>query len=170
MGELNQTDDGVIIRSAEPTHASEIHALVQRCGTLELNSGYAYLLLADHFRSTSVVAMYQGRVVGAVVGYRPPTRPNAIFVWQVGVDPAMRGRRLGVRLLDAFSRTAGAASATHLEATVAPSNSASRALFLSFARSRGCELREEPYYPASLFPDAHEPEPLIRIGPLQVAS
>lgn len=158
--------DGLEIRATRPEDGAAIHALIERCGTLELNSAYAYVLLADHFRDTSVVAVHEGALVGAVVGHRPPTRPDAVFVWQVGVDPSMRGRRLGIALLRAFASAPGARGARFLEATVAPSNEPSRALFASFARDLGAALHEAPGYPASLFPAGHEPEHLLRIGPL----
>lgn len=158
--------EGVEIRGARASDGAAMHALVERCGTLEANSAYAYVLLGDHFGSTTVVATSGDRVVGMVAGYRPPSRPEAVFVWQVGVDPSMRGRRLGVALLEAFVRTPGARGASFLEATVAPSNAASRALFASFARARGADLVETPGYPASFFTGGHEPERLLRIGPL----
>ncbi|MDQ3032424.1 MAG: diaminobutyrate acetyltransferase [Myxococcota bacterium] len=167
MRELIPTrPEGIEIRAARPEDGAAIHALVERCGTLELNTPYAYVLLADHFAGTSIVATSGDALVGTVVGYRPPTHPDAVFVWQVGVDPSMRGRRLGVALLDAFTRTPEARSARFLEATVSPSNTASRALFAAFARGRGAELAIEPGYAASLFPAGHEPEQLLRIGPL----
>ena len=48
--------EGIELRGARPEDGAAIHALVARCGTLELNSPYAYVLLADHFGATSVVA------------------------------------------------------------------------------------------------------------------
>jgi diaminobutyrate acetyltransferase len=160
----------VILRTARPEDAAAMHALAERSGALEVNSAYCYLLLADHFRATSVVAEREGEIVGMVVGYRPPTRPEAIFVWQVGVDDTMRGRGLGRAMLHAFATTPGAAGARFLEATVTPANRASRALFHAFARDRATELHEEAGYPAALFPGGHEPERLLRIGPLSPAS
>jgi L-2,4-diaminobutyric acid acetyltransferase len=157
------------IRGVRPGDAAAVHALVERCGVLELNTPYCYLLLADHFRATCVVAVARGELVGAVLGYRPPTRPDAIFVWQVGVDPRAQGRGLGGALLEAFVAAPGARGARFLEATVSPSNLASRALFSAFARRRRVELAEEPGYAASLFPEGHEPERLLRIGPLSSA-
>jgi len=66
-----------------------------------------------------------------------------------------------------------------LEATVSPSNTASLALFRSFARRRDTTLATHEGYGAELFPHApdrapdrppharppHEAEPLLRIGP-----
>lgn len=156
---------GIELRGARPEDGRLMHALVGRCGTLEQNSPYAYVLLADHFGGTSIVAISAGNLVGMALGYRPPTRPDVLFVWQIGVDPSMRGRGLGIALLDTCTRTPGAENARFLEATVAPSNVASRALFEAFARKRETEICVEGGYPASLFPDGHEPEERLRIGP-----
>lgn len=160
----------IVIRGARPTDGPAVHALIAQVGTLELNTGYAYLLLCDHFGSTSVVAERDGLLLGAVLGYRPPSRPDAVFVWQVGVDPAARGTGLGKKLLAAFARTPGAAGTRFLEATVAPSNAASRALFTSFARAEGAPLEELAGYGAPHLPEGHEPEPLLRIGPLTLST
>lgn len=138
--------------------------------TLDLNSPYAYLLLAWHFPDTCVVAELGGRIVGFVAGYRPPTSPEAVFVWQVAVDADQRGNGLGQALLDAFVETPGARDATHLEATVTPSNTASWRLFRGFASRHGAALEEHEALGAPLFPPGHEAEHLVRIGPLPRAT
>src|SRR5690606_41582845 len=66
--------------------------------------------------------------------YRPPARPEAVFVWQIGVHPRAQGQGLGRRLLLELLRRPAAADATHLEATVGVSNTASARLFQSVAR------------------------------------
>lgn len=162
MGGMNE----VTFRRARRSDGKAIHALVERAGTLEANTAYCYLLLADHFGSTSVVAEVDGEIVGTVVGYRPPSRPDALFVWQVGVDSSMRGRGLGLGLLRAFTRTPGARGARVLQATVAPSNVPSNKLFSAFARSLEATLKVSEGYPSSLFPEGHEDERLITIHPL----
>lgn len=156
----------ITIRSPRREDGAAIHDLVVRAGTLEPNSAYCYLLLADHFASTCVVATHDEQLVGAVLGYRPPSEPEGLFVWQVAVDASMRGKGLGLSLLHAFTRTPGARGAQKLLATVAPSNTASNKLFASFARTVGASLRIAEGYPAELFPDDHEDERLITIHPL----
>ena len=52
----------------------------------------------------------------------------------------------------------------YLEATVAPSNTASDRLFRGFAKKRGCPLERTDYFTEDLFgAGAHEPEYLYRI-------
>ncbi len=137
---------------------------------LDLNSPYAYVMWADHFASSSVVATdADGQLGGFVIGFRPPAKPEVVFVWQIAVARAMRGRGLGSLLLDELVARSGA---DVLEATVTPSNQASIALFTSFAARHGVAAELAVAYPADLFPPAgggraaHEEEVRYRIGPL----
>lgn len=152
-------------------------ACVGRTKVLEQNTCYAYVLFAAHFADTCVLAEIDGRVAGVVIGYRPPTSPDAAFVWQIGVDPDFQGRGLGKKLLEEFIRLPGCRDANFLETTVTPSNETSRRLFRSFARDQDAECGVEPFFEARHFaipevasdapPMEHEPEELFRIGPLR---
>lgn len=154
------------IRHPEPADGATLWRLVKEAGTLELNSPYTYVLMATHFADTCLVAEDDGEPLGMVIGYRPPTGPEAVFVWQVGVSPAARGRGLGRRLLAELMVRTAPRGVTHLEASVTPGNEASRALFRSVARQLDADCRVEPFMGAELFPGEHEPEELFRIGPI----
>ena len=66
--------------------------------TLDVNSTYAYLLMATDFAETSIVVVgVDGAVCGFITGYRPPRRPDTLFVWQVAVAPDAQGRGLALR-------------------------------------------------------------------------
>ena len=152
-------------RKAEPADGKAMYELVKEMGGLELNTAYFYILFCIDFADTCVVAEVDGKLAGFVLGHRPPERPDAVFVWQVGVAPWMRKQGLARKLLEAF--LAQNPDARWLEASVTPDNTASRKLFKSVARDRGVDCAIEDYMPAKLFPDGHEAEDLFRIGPLQ---
>ena len=58
----------------------------------------------------------------------------------------------------------------YVEATVGPTNRASRALFTALARDLNATLIEQSCFDATLFPEGnHEPENLLRIGPLSLS-
>ncbi|MCZ7618070.1 MAG: diaminobutyrate acetyltransferase [Myxococcota bacterium] len=157
------------LRSPGPQDAALLWRLVRDSGALDLNSPYCYLLVCSHFADTSLVAERNGSIVGFVAAYRPPTRPGAIFVWQIAVAASQRGAGLARRLLDTLVDRPAVRDAEELEATVTASNEASRRLFGGFARRLGVACREERGFAADLFPDgpdAHEAEILLRIGPL----
>lgn len=167
-------DDGLRLSAPGPEDGPRLWRLARDCG-LDLNSPYAYTLWCRDFARTSVIAREaDGTPVGFVTGFMRPDEPGTYFLWQVGVDPRMRGRRLARRMLDHLAERFGDLGASHLEATVTPDNGASRALFGSFARARGTEPVWSPLFAAEHFPedgepgagDGHEPEDLVRIGPL----
>lgn len=157
----------------EPSEGDAIgmHRLVVETGVLDVNSPYAYLLMAKHFAATSVVAERDGAVCGLITGFHPPKRPEALFVWQVAVTHSARGTGLAATMLDALVHRIRNDRHGHpvtVETTVAPSNAPSRALFLGFARRHGVPISERPYFSsAHLAPDqSHEEEPLLCIGPI----
>lgn len=133
---------------------------------LDLNSPYSYLLWCRDFSDTTVVARGDDGVRGFVTGYVRPEAHDTFFVWQVAVSPRHRGRGLARRMLDHIGDGLAARGCRYLEATVTPSNTASARLFASFAEGRGAPLARQPLFDAALFPDGHEPEVLVRIGPI----
>lgn len=139
-----------------------------RSSALELNTCYAYLLLASHFSGTCVLAECNGQLLGFVAAYRPPTKPDVVFVWQIGVSEAARARGLGKRLLRELLRMPACEGVKYLEATVAPSNAPSTRLFVGLAREHGvaCE-RSRGFEPSDFANSDHESEELFRIGPLE---
>lgn len=134
---------------------------------LDLNSPYAYVLWADEFSASSIVAEVDvaeaDGIVGFVTGFHPPRDPSTLFVWQIGVAPEARDRGIGAGMLDELLARCGA---RWLEATVTPSNTASAALFRGTAARHATRVEEALVYPGELFAGDHEPEFRFRIGPL----
>ena len=155
-----------LVRPPTVKDAAAIWRLVRDSGVLDLNSPYSYLILCRHFAETCLVAEMRGEIVGFVTAYRPPVTSNVIFVWQVGVARSMRGRGLGLTILEALVRKEVANGVSFLEATVTPSNAPSQALFRALAQRLHTQCVETPCFPTHLFPDeTHEAEDLFRIGP-----
>jgi L-2,4-diaminobutyric acid acetyltransferase len=90
--------------------------------------------LCRDFAETCVAAERDNRLVGFVTAYRPPRRPDAIFIWQIGVDLSVRRQGLGRQMLHYLLSLPACREIAFLEATVTPSNTASRRLFQSFAQ------------------------------------
>lgn len=155
-------------RSPVAKDASAIWNLVGSCPPLDPNSLYCNLLQCTHFAGTCIVAERDGRIEGWISGYRPPDDPDAMFVWQVAVHEAARGRGLGVAMLDALFSQPAVADATRLITTITPSNLASHRMFASFARLHGAELAKRPWFDGEKhFGGGHESEELISVGPLK---
>lgn len=169
-GNTAQGDTALLLRNPTPEDATAIWQLVIDSGVLDHNSPYSYLILCTHFADTCIVAQYNAEIVGFVTAYRPPLSPDVVFVWQIGVAKSMRGKGLGVALLDALVHQQTCADVAYLDATVTPSNFASQSMFRAFARNMKTQCVEEPYFPEHLFPTpSHEAEHLFHIGPFNAS-
>jgi RimJ/RimL family protein N-acetyltransferase len=83
-------------------------------------------LFFDHFHDTSVAAVdAEGTLVGFLVGFLSPAQRDTAYVHFVGVDPRLRGSRIGARLHEAFADIARSAGRTRIEAVTSPANEAS---------------------------------------------
>jgi L-2,4-diaminobutyric acid acetyltransferase len=145
--------------------------LVVETGVLDVNSTYTYLLMATDFADTTIVAELDNELCGLITGYHPPSRPEVLFVWQVAVASSARGAGLAGTMLDSLAERVRRDRRGHpvtVEATVAPSNSASRRLFGAFARRHGVPMLEQSCFRADQLAvdGTHEDEPILRIGPI----
>lgn len=152
----------VLIRKPRGDEGKDIAELAQHCG-LDYNSPYCYMLYCKDFADTCAVAVKDHKVVGYIHGHRPPHRPEALFVWQVGVAEECRGSSIASLMIAHICWNTGC---TFLEASVTPSNHASQALFLGICDQLACPVQKTPnWMPASEFPGGHEAEDFYRIGP-----
>lgn len=159
----------MILRLPELSDSPDLYALTSRCQPLDLNSRYAYMLVATHFSQTSIVAESEGKIVGYVSGYKLPDRPDTLFVWQVAVAEETRGKKLAQRLLLELLKQPVLHDVTWLQTTVTPSNTASRKLFHRLSKELDSQLVTEPWITKDLFAeDMHEDEHLFHIGPFQI--
>lgn len=143
---------------------ASIWELVRDCGVLDVNSCYAYLLICRDFSATSMVATQENQLRGFVAAYRPPARPNVLFVWQVGVSPAARKQGMAKSLLRELLGSESCDGIDCVEATIAPSNRASRRLFQSLAEELQGELHVGPGFASADFGSTqHEPEETVRV-------
>lgn len=168
-----RAEDGREYFFRAPTLAdgASLWLLARDSRTLELNSAYSYLLLAGHFADTCVVAERGANPVAFVSAFVSPAASDTVFVWQIAVAEEERGRGLAQRLLHQLLARPACRSVRALEATVTPSNAASRALFRSLARNLRVPMSAGSGYAPELFPGgAHEREELLHIGPLPPAA
>ena len=162
---MSSSSDTIHIRKPQANDGYNIHQLIANSPPLDLNSVYSYYLLSEHFRDSCVVAESQGKVVGFLSAYRPPQNPQTLFVWQLVVSRALRGKRVAWRMLESLLNRYERDELRQVEATVNPSNTTSRRLFERLATEHGTTLEEETFLePAAFGPGAgHESEILLRI-------
>lgn len=117
-----------------------------------------------------MVAEVGDQLAGFISAYCPPEKPDTVFVWQVGVAEAGRGKGLATRMLYEILRRPACENVHYLETTVGPSNEASKTLFRRLAQKLETECDERELFASELFgddaDDPHEPEILFRIGPI----
>lgn len=165
---------GLIVRPPAVADGIAMWQLASSTPVLDVNSAYAYALWCRDFAATSVVAEVPtssaadgGRpIAGFVTGFRRPSSPTTLFVWQVAVDRAFRREGVAVELLVALVDRVRRDGITNVEATVSPSNDASLALFRSVARRLGttCSHPVPGGFGCEQLPAGHEEEPLLRVG------
>jgi len=140
-----------------------IHQLIQRAGTLDLNSAYLYFLLADHFRATCAVAESGNELIGFVTAYRKPDAPDCLFVWQIGVSAEARGHGVASSLLKELQSRDWFGEISRIELTISPDNPASQGLFTRWAEKLDRKIETRPYMSAELLGGGHQPEDLYFI-------
>lgn len=156
-----------------------VHRLIEACPPLDPNSLYCNFLQCTHFAATCALAESAGEdsagkdtaPVGFLSGYRPPERPETLFVWQVAIARSHRGQGLARRLIESVLERRCNADITHLEATITGDNIASWKLFESLARRWDAKERREPLFDRDVhFGGSHGSEWQITIGPFRAAS
>lgn len=180
LSPIDKVDGRFALRNAQRCDAKSISRLVNASDVLDTNSCYAYLLLCEHFAPTCLVAHSrtvsdkEAGLAGFVAAYRPPTRSNVIFVWQIAVAPWAQGQGLAKRLLHEVVGLPACRGVEYLEATITASNVASQRLFTSFASDLDADVELKEGFVAADFVGSsadlaqHEAERLYRIGPLPI--
>jgi L-2,4-diaminobutyric acid acetyltransferase len=154
-------------RLPDASDAAQMWQIAEESG-LDLNSQYSYLMIAEFFSSTSIVAESDGEVAGFVSGFCLPESPAELFVWQIAVKNAWQGNRVGSRMLDELAGRHRKDGGRFIAATINPSNEASQRTFKSLARRLGTECEVSSLFGTELFDgDEHEEEELYRIGPIR---
>lgn len=158
----------LFIRKPNPDDGWGIYELVKSCPPLDVNSAYAYLLLATQFRDSCAVATNEeGEIVGFVSGYVKSNASDTYFLWQVAVGEKARGTGLARRLVEAVMSRPELGDVRHLETTITPDNAASWGLFTRLADRWQAPLNSREYFSTDQLGGEHDPENLVRIGPFQ---
>lgn len=155
-----------LLRAPQLGDAAQIWQIAKDSRVLDTNSSYAYLLWCRDFPGTTVVAEVDGKVVGFVIGYLRPERPDTVFVWQVAVSASQRGRGTGTAMIENLLDRVATRGVTALETTISPDNPASIAMFAAVARHRDAEFTKRPLFEPDVFPDEHAAEDLYEISPI----
>ncbi|WP_274425703.1 diaminobutyrate acetyltransferase [Chelativorans sp. YIM 93263] len=164
---VRKRSEEITFRAPQTEDGAAVWRLIQSCEPLDENSLYCNLLQCDHFGDTCILAEREsdGAVVGWISGYILPDNPQVLFVWQVAVHESAQGQGVAKRMLKALLQREACANVRKLKTTITPDNDASWALFRSFARGQGGELKSEPYFRRDAhFDGAHATEHMVTIA------
>jgi len=181
------SDAGTILQLVQHSGVLELNSLYayllmcqdfpQTCAVLCHNAGRETALSQDAVGQDAVrldavrqdaQARPASSIEGFVIAFTPPQRPQALFVWQIGVSQKARRQGFAKRMLGDILLRPENRQLNQLEATVTPSNVASRRMFESFAHACEAPFEYIEWFTADHFgAEQHEPEELIRIGPVE---
>ena len=165
---INKTDLLETFRKPTLEDGAGVWTLIKKTGVLDLNSSYSYLMWCTNFSDTSVVIEVDGEIVGFISGYINPSSPDKLFIWQVAVDASQRGKGLASKMLHHILERDICEDVRYVEATVSPSNTASRNLFKGLARSLDTQIEVFDCFTSEDFPEqGHEDELMHQIGPFE---
>ncbi len=144
-----------------------LQQLIARCPPLDKNSTYCNLLQCHHFSDTCALAEQDGELLGFVSGYRLPSDPGVLFIWQLAVSPEARGEGLAIRLLQQQLSSDLQPPVRYLHTTINPGNTASWSVFERLAQQLEVEsTRSLLFARDSHFDGEHDDEVLLSIGPM----
>lgn len=127
------------LRALGPDDAAAVQQAVIACPPLTLHTPYTYWVMLGAQRGMCVGAYAEDELAAFALSLH--LGPERLFVWQIGVLPAHRGRNLGVRLLGDLWGRARQRGIDRVETTIAPDNVASRLAFERFAITHGLVMR-----------------------------
>jgi ribosomal protein S18 acetylase RimI-like enzyme len=147
------TDDLRFRRPAEADHAGIVNMVDDWWGGRTLHHILPRLWF-QHFTGTSwVVEDGDGRVVGFLVGFMSPDRPDEAYVHMVGTSPNHRRAGLGRALYEHFFEDARARGARRVIAVTWPGNRMSVAFHRALGFEPSAGLGTQNLYGTPAYPD-----------------
>lgn len=156
----------IIIRTPDKNDAKKVYNLIKKTKILDVNSEYLYLLQTTHFKDTCCVAEFNKEIVGFVSSYIHPQHSDILFVWQVAVDDALRGKNMAGQIIKHLLGRELLKGINYIYTTISPNNKASQRVFQKLAKEMNTIVEEETMFEIKDFHNAHEDEILYKIGPL----
>ncbi|MCM8540934.1 MAG: diaminobutyrate acetyltransferase [Lentisphaeraceae bacterium] len=140
----------ISIRNAVGGDGVRIWDLIKTHGGLDLNSVYCYMMICHHYGNSCYIAESDNKLAGFVTSYYLPEHLETLFVWQIGVNPEMRGCGVASQLLDSIVKKHP--NVNEINTTIEPGNTASITLFSSFAKRNDFSLDSKKFIRKEDFP------------------
>lgn len=101
----------------------DIAGLAEECSPMETERNSIYHIFTKFFNSTSFVAeSTSGGIAGFVLGFISQENPEEAYIHLLCVDPKMRGRNIGRKLVDVFINAAASKGCKKVNLITKPIN------------------------------------------------
>lgn len=118
------------IRNIEEKDAPLLRYLAKRCQPLDVHTHYTYWVVSNYFGSGGFILEADNAPAGYIMTV---DTPSAVFVWQIGLLEAHRGKGLSQQLIAAAASYAKSV-AKNMEVTISADNKASYSAFSQFCK------------------------------------
>jgi L-2,4-diaminobutyric acid acetyltransferase len=141
--------------------------LVKNNEDLDLNSSYSYFLVSKLHSKRCIIAIDKenNRMAGFIMGFVFSDNPETYFIWQISVAKEYRGQGIGSTLINKLLTTNE--DVRYIKGTVSKENYYYQNLLKKVALIHDSWYSIKESFEDDDFPDGHEKEQLISIGPIQ---
>lgn len=153
----------MIFRNPSIEDAAEMWNIANET-SLDLNSSYSYLMMAELFSETCLVVEDNDKIVAFTTAFEFKKSPDTLFVWQIAVLPKYRKEKLAQRMLQKLVKST---KSKYIQATIEEANIASFSLFESLANKFEAKFQRQQGFDEDHFPDDHNSETMIKVGPIK---
>lgn len=134
------------IRSLQKQDIPQVKALLTEGAPFVTSyAAYLYWMLGAYFPSTCLVAEEDGRICG-YIGALPSAEKEMVFIWQIAVAKAIRGRGVAKSLLCSVLQRARGMGFSKIEIAISEENTACIRLLQSAAAEIGYHIEEAGTY------------------------
>lgn len=119
------------IREASVEDYLDLHDLVGKIEGIVQHPTHFYKIMLQYFGNSIIVAVDNDELVGFLLGFVSQTNPEEYFIWQLGVDPQHRGKKIAGKIMKSTIDTARRFGCKKVTATVETTNKPSQGLFES---------------------------------------
>lgn len=99
--------EDMVIKNTDEEDFTKIAELAEECSPMSTERNSIYHIFTKYFKSTSFVAQLpSGDIGGFLLGFISQENPVEFYIHLLCVDPKLRGKKIGEKLINAFIETA----------------------------------------------------------------
>lgn len=115
--------ENLVIRNTLEEDFIKIADLGEKCEPMETERNSIYHIFTKYFKSTCFVAeLSSGKIGGFLLGFISQENPEESYIHLLCVDPKIRGRNIGKKMIDAFIKMAAARGCKKVNLITKPIN------------------------------------------------